>query len=839
MKPWLKFTLWGVFIALFFLLAAHLIFSKFYSQKVKEIVIRELNSRLLVKTEINGSVQIVFWEDFPSLQVAASNLTVWGSPPFQDQLLLQAEKVFFKINLKALLQKRWQFQTTTISNGVLHLKTNLKGQNNFTFTPATSNKKSPEPLLLVEMEKILARNLHLTFDLQQQNIFLTAEMKEIQLSGNFRNDQLELATQGKAKIQQLNIDQQTYLQNINWEWEGTFLAATQNESYQIDFSQFNWGENKLAASGFFDIKKHFLQMNGKGNILSLSSLQTLIPSAFQKQFQAYEWEGNAKINLHLEGFTHLHNGLHLGMDVLLENTSLSLKNTPLNATQVFAEIHFDNGAKNNMQTSILQINNAKGLIHNSPFTTQLQIKNFKDPNVQIVAKGTFEISLLQPFLNKDSTFYPLSGTLKLNAFECNFNPLHLKQLRSTNDLIIQTDFELQNFKALVNNNLLFIEKTKANINYKTITLKEAHIDYLQSQIQLNLHADNWKAYLFALNKNIVLPVNQLQINATLNADTLNWNIWQNELQSKSDIPSESNLLHQQIANIGGNAQLNVHYFRYDKYTAQDAESRLQFTPHQIFLHQIKAKTLEGILSGEGYFAFKNKRQEINMHLSLAHIQLPQLFSSFNNFNQTTLIHSHLEGILHANIHFSTLWEEGIFQSDKLYVYADINIENGALKKFKPLTALSHFVKLDELMHIRFAQLKNTIEIKDETLHIPKMLVLSNAFNISLNGSHRFNQEIDYLVMLNLYDVLGKKFGRKKSEFEAEEIEENKFNLFLHISGTTENPIVKYERKGMKQKWQEQKQALKDFKTGKQKPYSPNKENKDWETKSELEEINWE
>jgi hypothetical protein len=179
----------------------------------------------------------------------------------------------------------------------------------------------------------------------------------------------------------------------------------------------------------------------------------------------------------------------------------------------------------------------------------------------------------------------------------------------------------------------------------------------------------------------------------------------------------------------------------------------------------------------------------------------------------------------------------VFDPNALYVYADIKIENGKLLNYKPLESLSRFIEMEELRHVRFGTLKNVIEIKNQTITIPKMLVSSNALSLSASGSQTFSGNINYFVQLNLFDVLGKKFGKRKQHYEFEEVDENEFNLFLHISGTTDKPIVKYDRSGMREKLKKQKEEFIQHKEG-PKSYNKIKESKQWETKEELEYIEW-
>lgn len=137
----------------------------------------------------------------------------------------------------------------------------------------------------------------------------------------------------------------------------------------------------------------------------------------------------------------------------------------------------------------------------------------------------------------------------------------------------------------------------------------------------------------------------------------------------------------------------------------------------------------------------------------------------------------------------------------LYASATIRISNGQLTNFKPMEALSRFIKVDELRDIKFAELKNTIEIKDEKIIIPQMEVNSSAINIILSGEHHFDNTIDYHFNVLLKDLLAQKFKRNKKEDEFGEIieEEGGARIFIKMTGPADDPVISYDGKSVRQK----------------------------------------
>jgi hypothetical protein len=159
--------------------------------------------------------------------------------------------------------------------------------------------------------------------------------------------------------------------------------------------------------------------------------------------------------------------------------------------------------------------------------------------------------------------------------------------------------------------------------------------------------------------------------------------------------------------------------------------------------------------------------------------------------------------------------------DKLYTDADLTIENGELLNMEALKCLSRFTKLKDLDDVRFATLKNQIEIKNQAISFPKMEINSSAINITAAGKHTFSNAIDYKVKLALAQLLfdkAKNAKRENEEFgEVADDGLGRVNLWLSMTGTVDKPVIKYDSKSafqnvkndIKVEKQNLKQILKD------------------------------
>ena len=135
-----------------------------------------------------------------------------------------------------------------------------------------------------------------------------------------------------------------------------------------------------------------------------------------------------------------------------------------------------------------------------------------------------------------------------------------------------------------------------------------------------------------------------------------------------------------------------------------------------------------------------------------------------------------------------------------------------------MKSLSRFIELRELENIRFASLKNQIEIKDRVITFPRMEIKSNALNVVFSGTHNFESDINYRIKLSLNELLSKKAkASKKENDEFGEVADDglgRTNIFLLMTGNISNPVIRYDSRGavqnVKQDLKVEKQNLKSI-----------------------------
>ncbi|HMU70717.1 MAG TPA: AsmA-like C-terminal region-containing protein, partial [Chitinophagales bacterium] len=113
------------------------------------------------------------------------------------------------------------------------------------------------------------------------------------------------------------------------------------------------------------------------------------------------------------------------------------------------------------------------------------------------------------------------------------------------------------------------------------------------------------------------------------------------------------------------------------------------------------------------------------------------------------------------------------------------------------------VKLSDLRHIKFSTLENKIEIANRQVKLPAMQIKSNAMDLYMSGTHSFDNVIDYQFRISLADLMVRKFlGGNKQQDNYETDAEGGVNVYVSMTGTVDDPILKYNKREAKQKLQD-------------------------------------
>ncbi|HCX99351.1 MAG TPA: hypothetical protein DG754_04345, partial [Bacteroidales bacterium] len=266
-----------------------------------------------------------------------------------------------------------------------------------------------------------------------------------------------------------------------------------------------------------------------------------------------------------------------------------------------------------------------------------------------------------------------------------------------------------------------------------------------------------------------------------------------------------------IQSIAGDVFIDE--FIHNNFTAKPLSASFHLNEDELICNSFLCRTCDGIVTGRiGASIFDGNGYALSADVDLDGIDVSNLFTAFNNFEQDIITSHNISGLLDGNVVFSTTIEGGVISKKNVKASSNLILHDGRLKNVKQLESLSKFIELQELQDIYFRTLKNTITVTDETVFIPQMEINSSALNLFASGNHKFNGKYLYQVRVKLSDVLFKKSSAQSNQFGVIEQDADGVKVYLKIEGNNTTHNVSYDRatarEGFRESLQVERETLK-------------------------------
>lgn len=796
----------------------------------------ELNKNLLTKVEVNGKVELSLLSHFPYAALELNDVIIMGSTGFPDDTLISARSLYLTASVLDLLNQEWRIREVDLRHGWMHMVRSPDGTINYQFVPnntGTTTQKPPTPFLL-RIETAYLEDIRFSFIDHPGATFLDVQGHKLTFSGNFSPEKLSLDISGAATTNKLEIKETDYAPNRDIQLKGKLVLSPKENTYDITTDLLKIGENNFGIDGSFTVLKDGtafdLVINGID--LNLARFITLLPDKINDRLTGYKPSGDLDFSTTIRGELTNTSNPSINVEYQLVNGQVVHTDKPFKIDELVLRGSFSNGDKQTMETSQIELYKLVLGAEGQQLTGSFSAYNLNTPKLLINLEGSVDLAIFQPLL-PDTLFSEFSGVVDLNSLSFDGPAEDLELINTPETTLLK--FDARFHEVSIGTNDLNFQLNSGHINLSPWTIK---LDTLTTTIDGNQFTTtgkivDWKGYLYSLLNQPTDPVKALFVDLDISAGDII--IPETDTTSSTSIDTYSpDWL--TMSNISGDALVHINSLSQDKLHVSNINTNLHFAPGEVNFKGLEAQLFGGNVAMNGQI---HKDEHFEAVGNLYQINISQLFEGFNNFDQEDLTGKNISGTLSTTFSMSGSFVNNTWHEDAFHLLADITIENGALVNFKAMESLGKFIDMDELMNIQFETLKNQIEVKNRVVNIPQMIIKSNALNLSLSGSHSFDNIVDYSIKLNIYDVLASRFRKRNPNNQFYEvIDDNSFNFFISITGPLDDPTIKYDKQGVKDRFKKQGGELRNAIQGVYDDYNADKEQRDWEIPDEAEYLDW-
>lgn len=756
-----------------------------FKDKIIQQFIREANKSLSTPVQI-GRIEVSAWQDFPNVAITFTDVYVEDSHP-GSYPLLKAKTVSFYLNPVEAMEGKYSVRGLRISDSETHLKIDEQGRNNFTITKGSGTTNQS---ISFDLRNVKLTNTKVTFHDLKNLLHHDFESRGLTASVKLADDRYYINAKGDVGVGQIGIHSATLLPGKKFSVDADLIYDDIKKNIVVNKSLLALGSSEFAVTGNYQFKtKDNIDVAIMGTNTDIQTVLSLFPEEGVKKWRQYESKGEIYFSLTLKGEISAAHSPFVNVSFGCKDASFFHPEYKSRVEEANLEGSFACPSLTDISRAELFLRKISGKLNSQPFQANFSLQNFEDPDVAMDFKGGLEAASLLNFYPLE-TVHQLTGAIDADvAFDGKISLL--KNKNTAQQVHAEGVVELKDISfELGPRKIRFDHWSGAlNFNKNDIAMSNVRGKLDKSDFLLNGFLKNVITFLLFENQ----PIG---IEADLKSS------WLDLDQLVALGLSDSGSQHAGFTispNLHLNFNCDVRRMRYKRFAPREVKGDLLVKNQVAVSRHITFNAMGGSLSANGIVDAKNpKAINVSSSFKVDGINIDSVFYVFENFYQNFIEARNLKGQAIADVSLEMSLNEKLkLYSETLTADIGVVIKNGELNNFEPLQKLNRYLDDQALNHLLFADLKNDIHIENRTIFIPQMEVHTNATNITLSGTHHFDQQIDYRVIAPLRSK--KKIDPDEAFGAIEETPGGQSKIFLKITGTADHYEVKFDKEATKKK----------------------------------------
>jgi hypothetical protein len=808
-KKWLVKTLKWFFITFLslFLLITVLIY--IFKDDIIDYAVTEINKSLKAKVQVE-KIDVTFWATFPDLSLDFNHVFI--QDPFKNSTsrdtLLYTEQIRLKFSPADIWNENYHVKKIVIKPGTLQLKIRKNGEVNYDILKESESTEKAN--FKLTLESIKASGIRFTYSNKVNENSYKAKIQGIQLVGNFTQDETDISTNADFYIQRIQNGLVPFVIN---QQASTQVAIHIDQAKKL--FEINNGKLLLAQIPFdFNLKVDSTSVNLNIDAERIPLAELANKLAVKEAENVAKLKGSGTGSFHLSMQNELKNDSYpkVACNFSIDNGRLTEPTKGLTLSNI--DLKGDYSSIKGKDKEELTIRNVSFQTISGPFSGNLAIRKFSKPSYKGSAKGSLDLEVIHALFSIPK-IEELSGKITVNT------KFHLETVFENNQPIIE--IVDGSGTALMNNVDFSLEKDSRKfsdiygnliLNRSEAVLEDLKVHLGESDLELNGSFNYIDQFL--------QDKHTLDVAVIAESKKINLKDFTNTIAG--DPKTNLNVREWMLPTlINGNVKLNVDAIHMDKHVFTQINGEMTVGNRAISIQKLHGIT--GNATVRGTLAIVESTPEyfqLATNLSSKDIYFKPIFKEWNNFDQSVIREDNISGRAEAILDFKAPFDiqSGILK-DEIEAQIQLKIVGGQLKNVETFTALTKDLKTaktklilkardisaleGKLNNIQFETLENTIFIKKSTIIIPKMEIQSNALNITIDGQHKFNNDIDYKFAFRFREL---KQVKDESDFGLVEDDGTGMKVYVRMTGNLSNPIIEWDKSSRKEEAKENREEAK-------------------------------
>jgi hypothetical protein len=764
-NKYLRYTIKGLAIFLGFIIILYIIVFAYVTGNKKKIikqVTEEIGKKLSGDVTI-GDVDLSFFKQFPSVSVALRNVQVTDTMYAQHKhVFFKAEEAYINVGIINMLTKSSFLNGFRIDNGSFYLYTDTSGYTNkYLFKSKNSPKEDDNKSTKNELKKIILNNVRLIDDDRAKPKLHDIVIKQLKLDLEDKDPTTFLfEADANLLVNSLafNLPKGSYIKGKTF--RGKFDVRYDKIIKQLQFDSINikLDDQPFNITGRFDMAGDNRQfsMRVHTNDIMYATAKSLLTQKISSALNIADVSKPLDVSATL-------NGPLKGGDPLI-TVNFTTKKSHLKTPFIdFDEASFKGFYTNEVVAGLprkdpnskIVITNFSAAWQSLPVTSdKIEVVNLLEPMLTCDLRSSFSLTKLNeaigsnvlqltsgdgaanltykgPLAKNNNTNSFVNGFISFKNGTVLYSPRDI-ELKSVNGRIVfkSSDVFVENLQAEVLNNKIFMEGRALNL----LTL----IDSEPNKVNID-----WNIYSPSLNLNAFTFLLKARKKAAAN------------YSKKNKLVKMASKIDQALDQGSVVVNLKAGHLIYKKFDATNAIANVSMLQDRYLINNVSMDhaggrmELSGSLIGEAA-----NRHQAKVNVAVQNADVSKTLAAFNNFGQDGITAQSLAGKLSAKIDANlAIDDEGKAYPGSVAGIVDFSLKNGALINYEPVKKMQIFLfKNRDFDNIRFAELKNRFEIKNQEVKINRMEIQSSVMSMFVEGIFSTRGTTDISIQVPLSNI---------------------------------------------------------------------------------------
>ncbi|MEO6452451.1 MAG: AsmA-like C-terminal region-containing protein [Ginsengibacter sp.] len=776
----------SVFVILYIIVFGYVSLNK---QKIIKQVTDEVGKKLNGNVSI-GNVELSFFRQFPKVSVALHNIMITDTMYSRHHHpFFRAEDVFVNLSVMSMINKSSFINGFRIDKGSIYLYTDTSGYtNSYLVNPKKDSSKSAENKQgKNELKNIIFNDVRITVDDKRKKKLVDIQVNKLDLRLDDKDSTVFLfSTKANMLVHSLafNLRRGSFIKEKTFQGDFDMRYDKRLKQIQLDSIDIKIANHPFNISARFD-------MAGDNRQFSLKVYTKNIDYGFAKALLTHKIDSALSIG-------DIDKTLNIDASII----------GPLQGSDPLILVNFVT-AKAHLKTPFLDFDNAsfKGFFTNEAVAGS----PINDINSEIVLKNFSATWQDLPVTSDKIQVVNLEVPVVICDLQSHFSLTTFNDITGSNVLQLRSGDGMANlsYKGPIEKN----SNTNSFVN-GFVSFKNGSILYTPREVELknvngrivfknsNVFIENLQCNV--LNNKIVMEGRALNLLSLINAEpnkvNIEWNIYSPSLNmnaftfllkarkkvvsnanSNKKLVKMANKIDQVLDQGRVEVNLKTGRFIYKKFEATNVLANVTLLQDRYLINNVSMDHAGGQMELSGSLIAQNTNTHFaKINVSLNNVDVSKTFTAFDNFGQDGITAKSLQGKLSAKIDASlNVDNEGKADPASIESIVDFSLKDGALNNYEPVKKLQNFLfKNRDFENIRFAELKDRFEIKNQEVKINRMEIQSNIMSMFVEGIFSKKGTTDISIQVPLSNI--KKRG---ADFNPENIgTEKKGGSSVHLRG---------------------------------------------------------